>query len=87
MIVFSNAIKFLTDDMVLEANKKLAGGISKSDVKWVLTVPAIWTDGAKQFMLEAAIEVIYIYPCSFNFFGVNYHNTLYKIVHILYSIY
>ena len=58
MKVFSKAIEFLTDDMILEVKKKLAGGISKSDVKWVLTVPAIWTDSAKQFMREASIEVL-----------------------------
>ena len=30
-----------------------------SDVTWVLTVPAIWDAAAKQFMREAATEVIY----------------------------
>ena len=28
-----------------------------NDIQWVLTVPAIWTPGAKQFMREAAYEV------------------------------
>ena len=27
------------------------------DITWVLTVPAIWTDSAKQFMREAAVQV------------------------------
>lgn len=27
------------------------------DILWVLTVPAIWSDQAKQFMREAAIQV------------------------------
>jgi hypothetical protein len=27
------------------------------DIVWVLTVPAIWTDAAKKFMREAAVEV------------------------------
>jgi hypothetical protein len=27
------------------------------DILWVLTVPAIWSDEAKQFMREAAIQV------------------------------
>ena len=27
------------------------------DIQWVLTVPAIWTPRAKQFMREAAYEV------------------------------
>ena len=57
MTVFSSSIKFLTDDMIIEAKRKLEGALSKDDVKWVLTVPAIWTDSAKQFMRETAIEV------------------------------
>lgn len=33
-------------------------GLSWSDdILWVLTVPAIWSDQAKQFMREAAIQV------------------------------
>ena len=27
------------------------------DIQWVLTVPAIWSPAAKQFMREAAYEV------------------------------
>ena len=27
------------------------------DIRWVLTVPAIWGDGAKQFMREASFKV------------------------------
>ena len=26
-------------------------------IKWVITIPAIWNDKAKQFMREAAFEV------------------------------
>lgn len=31
--------------------------ISNSDILWVLTVPAIWSDSAKQFMRLAAVQV------------------------------
>lgn len=31
------------------------------DVKWVLTVPAIWKQPAKQFMREAAYEVTFTF--------------------------
>ena len=54
---FYNKNSGFTDDMVIEANKQLGGALTKDDVKWVLTVPAIWTDSAKHFMREAAIEV------------------------------
>ena len=32
-------------------------GFKADDIQWVLTVPAIWTPRAKQFMREAAYEV------------------------------
>lgn len=54
--VFSLSIKALKDH--LETNLQNQGIDVKSDeIKWVLTVPAIWSDSAKQFMREAAIAV------------------------------
>lgn len=32
-----------------------------NDILWVLTVPAIWSDQAKQFMRDAAIQVCIIF--------------------------
>ena len=52
--VFSMSISALVDDMVSAGGKTVADGLRKSDVHWVLTVPAIWSDAAKQFMREAA---------------------------------
>ena len=37
------------------------------DIQWVLTVPAIWTPKAKQFMREAAYEVSHGIHSNFNF--------------------
>ncbi|XP_053376516.1 heat shock 70 kDa protein 12B-like [Mercenaria mercenaria] len=51
--VFSLAIKFLVDDMHRVVKDKIAGAIKRSEVHWVITVPAIWTDSAKQFMRKA----------------------------------
>lgn len=31
--------------------------VSPDDVRWIITVPAIWSDAAKQFMREAAEQV------------------------------
>lgn len=54
--VFSFSIKALKDH--LETLLENQGIDVKSDeIKWVLTVPAIWPDSAKQFMREAAILV------------------------------
>ena len=48
-----------------------------SDIKWVITVPAIWRASAKVFMREAAYEVrvvchyIYtVHPYAFNYFNI-----------------
>ena len=34
-------------------------GIKPHEIKWVLTVPAIWPDSVKQFMRKSA-EMVYI---------------------------
>lgn len=56
--VFSSAIGYLKDHMITTCKKQL-NDIQQSDIMWVLTVPAIWTDSSKQFMREAA-EKVYI---------------------------
>jgi len=56
--VFAHSIRFLMDEAVnfirLETRDD---GFKAEDIQWVLTVPAIWTPRAKQFMREAAYEV------------------------------
>ena len=56
--VFKLSIQYLSQDLLEESNKSLAGDLYMKDIYWVLTVPAIWSDGAKQFMREAAEKVI-----------------------------
>ncbi|XP_052818079.1 heat shock 70 kDa protein 12A-like [Mya arenaria] len=51
--VFAKVIKYLAEDL----NRRLKEQItctSTDDVLWVISVPAIWSDAAKQFMREAA---------------------------------
>lgn len=55
MKVFGAAIKFLKDHL-LGALKRRGTLVDAKDIHWVLTVPAIWVDRAKQFMREAAYE-------------------------------
>ncbi|XP_053388605.1 heat shock 70 kDa protein 12B-like [Mercenaria mercenaria] len=54
--VFAMSIKFMVDDMMAVVNQRLTGIIMETDIHWVLTVPAIWSDLAKQFMRQAAIK-------------------------------
>jgi hypothetical protein len=51
------SIKFLVDDMLNNAGKGIDGIIRPSEIHLVVTVPAIWSDAAKQFMREAAEKV------------------------------
>ncbi|KAL7882339.1 hypothetical protein AOLI_G00091880 [Acnodon oligacanthus] len=57
MKVFSESIKFMKDHALDMIERHTAGvKYSASDATWVLTVPAIWSAAAKQFMREAATE-------------------------------
>lgn len=68
--IFALAIKFLQEDLLKETSKSLSdGGLTAGEVHWVITVPAIWNDAAKQFMREAGERVIFI------FHKLIYHDT------------
>lgn len=56
MAVFAAGIRYLKEHM-LQMCKDKNIGIKESEIHWVLTVPAIWDDAAKQFMREAAVQV------------------------------
>ncbi|XP_060552835.1 heat shock 70 kDa protein 12B-like [Ruditapes philippinarum] len=57
-VVFSLSIKYLKDDLLETIRSRLLDKtILESDIHWVLTVPAIWNDVAKQFMRSAAENV------------------------------
>lgn len=55
--VFELSIKFLVGDLMKNLKNSYTD-IKQSDVEFVITVPAIWDDRSKQFMREAAREVI-----------------------------
>ena len=54
--MFGEVIKYLKGHL-METLEKRGTQIDNKDIHWVLTVPAIWTDSAKQFMREAAYKV------------------------------
>ena len=56
MEVFSQSIGYLRRHMIQSCEER-DFGLSVEEIHWVLTVPAIWNDAAKQFMREAAINV------------------------------
>ncbi|XP_053390190.1 heat shock 70 kDa protein 12A-like isoform X2 [Mercenaria mercenaria] len=54
MTVFALSIEYLKKDVLESLGKQVDTGLTVDDIHWVLTVPAIWNDAAKQFMREAA---------------------------------
>ncbi|XP_053384646.1 heat shock 70 kDa protein 12B-like [Mercenaria mercenaria] len=55
MKIFSMSLRFLREHF-LDALGKQTCGVLEKDVQYVITLPAIWNDSAKQFMREAAIQ-------------------------------
>ncbi|VDI55462.1 Hypothetical predicted protein [Mytilus galloprovincialis] len=51
--VFAHSIKALVNHL-MDALETRGIGVKSSDIQWVLTVPAIWTDNSKQFMRKSA---------------------------------
>jgi molecular chaperone DnaK (HSP70) len=56
--VFTLTIKALVDHL-LSMLKKQGKLIHNDEVQWILTVPAIWTDTAKQFTRTSAEKVLH----------------------------
>lgn len=63
MKVFSEMIKYFKNHLIKECKDKQTM-LEVADIQFVITVPAIWTDPAKQFMREAA-ENVNISDCLF----------------------
>lgn len=56
--VFSAAIKYMKDCLLKELKEQNDENAEEAEsIRWVLTVPAIWDDTAKQFMRLAAEKV------------------------------
>ncbi len=56
--VFARSIKFLKEEALKVICQRTGDDhFGANDIQWVLTVPAIWTPKAKQFMREAAYKV------------------------------
>ena len=55
--VFSHALRFFKEHCLQELSDQSATRIMNDDIRWVITVPAIWRQPAKQFMRQAAYEV------------------------------
>ncbi|KAK3100172.1 hypothetical protein FSP39_015747 [Pinctada imbricata] len=54
LTIFTMAIKYLKEHLLKIIKDRVDVLDANKDIRWVLTVPAIWEEGAKQFMREAA---------------------------------
>jgi len=52
--VFAHSLRFFKEHALQELSDQSATQIINDDIRWVITVPAIWRQPAKQFMREAA---------------------------------
>ena len=59
LTVFSLTIRYMKEHLLEKLQKTMKGMLRDEDLNFVLTVPAIWDNPAKQFMREAAEQV----PC------------------------
>ena len=57
LVVFSHALRFFKDHCLQELSDQSSTRIVNDDIRWVITVPAIWRQPAKQFMRQAAYDV------------------------------
>lgn len=55
--IFTLSIKALVDHFKSSFQRQNVSDIKDDDIKWVLTVPAIWSEAAKKFMRHCATDV------------------------------
>lgn len=55
--VFAYALRFFKDHCLQELSDQSSTRILNDDIRWVITVPAIWRQPAKQFMRQASYKV------------------------------
>lgn len=60
LVVFTESIRYLKQSLLDEV-KNQQTDIQMNDIKWIVTVPAIWSDPAKMFMRRVSVEVQF--PC------------------------
>uniref|UniRef100_A0A8B9JSE3 Heat shock protein family A (Hsp70) member 12B n=1 Tax=Astyanax mexicanus TaxID=7994 RepID=A0A8B9JSE3_ASTMX len=62
--VFAHALRFFREHALKEVKDQSSSVLEGNDVRWVITVPAVWRQPAKQFMREAAYLAGLVSPDS-----------------------
>ena len=55
ILVFSTSLRYFRDHAIQELRDATGTKLGGEDIRWVITVPAIWRQQAKQFMREASL--------------------------------
>ena len=55
MTVISESLRFISDKALTKLHEQV-GMVVKTKIRWVLTVPALWSEEHKHFMRKAAVE-------------------------------
>ena len=55
--VFAHAMRHFGTCCLQELQEQTNFPVAMEDIQWVITVPAIWRQSAKQFMRHAALQV------------------------------
>jgi len=55
--VFAHALRYFRQHALQELSDQTSTPLLDDDVRWVITVPAIWKPPARQFMRLAAVQV------------------------------
>ena len=59
MTVISTSLKFIAERALVKLEEQI-GKVNKNKIRWVLTVPALWSEEHKLFMRKAAVEAAII---------------------------
>lgn len=76
--VLAHALRHFSQQAVREISEQSETSLTNDDVRWVVTVPAIWTAAAKQLMRQAAYHVSG--PLSFYWISQSFDITI-DVVH------
>ena len=55
--VFAHSLCYFKERFIQEIQDQSTTGVVETAIRWVITVPAIWSPSAKQFVRLAAFEV------------------------------
>lgn len=56
MTVIAESLRFISNKALAKLEEQIGKGIQKNKIRWVLTVPALWSEEHKLFMRKAAVE-------------------------------